>query len=108
GERNGYQEAMGVEWDYYGPFGFAAVLSDLGEPMYDLNMKVTADLIMQKEIAIVGTPDEVIHKIMRIKESCGYDDFMFTAWFEAGGYAPEGIEGQKHVFAVHGMPALPP
>src|SRR5207237_403212 len=80
-----YKEPIELQWDYYGPFGFAAVLSDLGEPMYDLNMKVTADLIMQIEIAIVGTADEVIDKIMRIKERGGYDDFMFTAWFEAGG-----------------------
>jgi hypothetical protein len=95
-----------MQWDYYGPFGFAAVLSDLGEPMYDLNMKVTADLIMQKEIAIVGTADEVLHKIMRIKETCGYDDFMFTAWFEAGGYSTEEIEEQMQVFAAEVMPVL--
>ncbi len=69
-------------------------------------MKVTADLIMQKEIALVGTADEVVHKIMRIKESCGYDDFMFTAWFEAGGYSTEEIEEQMEVFAAEVMPVL--
>src|SRR5262249_62036272 len=84
----------------------AAVLSDLGEPMYDLNMKVTADLIMQKEIAIVGTADEVIRKILRIKEACGFDDFMFTAWFEAGGYSTEEIEEQMELFAAEVMPVL--
>src|SRR3989475_9594414 len=72
--------------------------------MYDLNMKATADLIMQKEIAIVGTADEVVDKIMRIKERGGYDDFMFTAWFEAGGYSPEEIEEQMQVFASEEMP----
>jgi len=101
-----YKEPIELQWDYYGPFGFAAVLSDLGEPMYDLNMKVTADLIMQKEIALVGTAEEVVHKIMRIKESCGYDDFMFTAWFEAGGYSTEEIEEQMQVFAAEVMPVL--
>jgi alkanesulfonate monooxygenase SsuD/methylene tetrahydromethanopterin reductase-like flavin-dependent oxidoreductase (luciferase family) len=101
-----YKEPIELQWDYYGPFGFAAVLSDLGEPMYDLNMKVTADLIMQKEIAIVGTAEEVVHKIMRIKEGCGYDDFMFTAWFEAGGYSTEEIEEQMRVFAAEVMPVL--
>src|SRR2546427_9449049 len=74
--------------------------------MYDLNMKATADLIMQKEIAIVGTADEVVDKIMRIKESGGYDDFMFTAWFEAGGYFTGEIEEQMQVFASEGMPTL--
>jgi hypothetical protein len=74
--------------------------------MYDLNMKVTADLIMQKEIALVGTADEVVQKIMRIKKACGYDDFMFTAWFEAGGYATEEIEEQMEMFAAEVMPTL--
>jgi alkanesulfonate monooxygenase SsuD/methylene tetrahydromethanopterin reductase-like flavin-dependent oxidoreductase (luciferase family) len=105
-DRERYKEPIELQWDYYGPFGFAAVLSDLGEPMYDLNMKVTADLIMQKEIAIVGTADEVTDKILRIKQSCGYDDFMFTAWFEAGGYASEEIENQMEVFAAEVMPVL--
>jgi hypothetical protein len=57
-----YKEAIELQWDYYGPFGFAAVLSEVDEPMYDLHMKITADLIMQKEIAIVGTVDQVIEK----------------------------------------------
>src|SRR2546425_8211090 len=61
---------------------------------------------MQKEIAIVGTADEVVDKIMRIKESGGYDDFMFTAWFEAGGYSTEEIEEQMQVFASEVMPTL--
>src|SRR5256885_16240131 len=69
-------------------------------------MKVTADLIMQKEIAIVGTADEVVDKIMRIKERGGYDDFMFTAWFEAGGYSTKEIEDQMEVFAAEVMPVL--
>lgn len=101
-----YKNAIELQWDYYGPFGFAAVLSELDEPMYDLQMKVTADLIMQKEIAIVGTPQQVVEKIMRIKERCGYDDFMFTAWFEAGGYTTEEIEEQMRIFASEVMPAL--
>ncbi len=101
-----YRNALELQWDYYGPFGFAAVLSDLGEPMYDLNMKVTADLLMQKEIAIVGTAEEVTRKILRIKETCGYEDFFFTAWFEAGGYRTEEIEEQMAIFASEVMPVL--
>ena len=58
--------------DYYGPVGFAAVLSDLGEPMYDLNMKVTADLIMQKEIAksrSTASYRKQLRREMRLTES---------------------------------------
>lgn len=101
-----YRNALELQWDYYGPFGFAAVLSDLGEPMYDMSMKITAELLMQKEIAIVGTADQVVAKIMRIKESCKYDDFLFTAWFEGGGYSTEEVEQQMHLFAEEVMPML--
>jgi alkanesulfonate monooxygenase SsuD/methylene tetrahydromethanopterin reductase-like flavin-dependent oxidoreductase (luciferase family) len=101
-----YKEAIELQWDYYGPFGFAAVLSEVDEPMYDLHMKITADLIMQKEIAIVGTVDQVIEKIMRIKQTCNYDDFLFTAWFEAGGYHTEEVEDQMQLFAAEVMPVL--
>jgi alkanesulfonate monooxygenase SsuD/methylene tetrahydromethanopterin reductase-like flavin-dependent oxidoreductase (luciferase family) len=101
-----YKEALELQWDYYGPFGFAAVLSDVGEPMYDLHMKVTADLIMQKEIAIVGTVEQVIEKILRIKQTCNYEDFLFTAWFEAGGYRTEEIEDQMQLFAHEVLPVL--
>lgn len=39
---------MELQWDYYGPFGFAAVLAEADEPMYDTDMKVTADLLRKK------------------------------------------------------------
>ena len=69
-------------------------------------MKVTADLIMQKEIAIVGTVEQVIEKISRIKQVCNYEDFLFTAWFEAGGYRIEEIEDQMQLFADEVLPVL--
>jgi hypothetical protein len=74
--------------------------------MYDMQMKVTADLLMQKEIAIVGTVEQVIEKIMRIKHTCNYEDFLFTAWFEAGGYSTAEIEEQMQLFATEVMPVL--
>jgi len=43
---------------------------------------------------------------MRIKESCRYDDLLFTAWFEASEYSTEEIETQMEVFAADVMPIL--
>ena len=34
--------AMELQFDYYGPFGFGAVVARLDEPMFDLNKRVTA------------------------------------------------------------------
>ncbi|HZV53181.1 MAG TPA: LLM class flavin-dependent oxidoreductase [Candidatus Dormibacteraeota bacterium] len=98
--------AMELQWDYYGPFGFAAVLAEADEPFYDLDMKVTADLLRQKEVAIHGSKDFVIEKIMKIKEQCGYEDFMFHAWFELGGFHPEEIEAQMQYFGEEILPVL--
>ena len=69
-------------------------------------MKVTAEMLRDKEIAIHGSKDEVIEKILRIKETCGYDDFMFCAWFELGGFDGAEIEAQMQFFAEEIMPVL--
>jgi len=105
-ERERVDRAIELQWDYYGPFGFTAVLSEAGEPMYDLNMKVSGDFMREKQILIDGTANEVAEKIMRIKETCGYDDFMFNAWFELGGFSGEEIEQQMQLFAEEVMPTL--
>ena len=60
----------------------------------------------RKEIALFGSADEVIEKILRIKETVGYEDFMFNAWFELGSFSGEEIEEQMQIFAEEVMPAL--
>ncbi len=97
---------MELEWDYYGPFGFAAVLAEADEPMYDLRMKVTAELLAQKEVLLFGTPDEVGEKILRIKDKVGYEDFCFVGWFELGGFSTEEIEEQMQYFMESVAPGL--
>ena len=95
-----------LQWDYYGPFGFAAVLAEAHEDPYPMDMRVTADLLLEKEVAIVGTADEVAKKILRLKQEVGYDDFLFAAWFEQGGFSGEEIEEQMHMFAADVIPQL--
>jgi hypothetical protein len=46
--------AIELQFDYYGPFGFGAVVARLNEPMFDLNKKVTADMLRDREVAIHG------------------------------------------------------
>jgi hypothetical protein len=50
--------------------------------------------------------EQVVEKIMRIQQTCHYEDFLFTAWFEAGGYRTEEIEDQMQLFAQEVMPVL--
>ena len=37
-----FKAALELQWDYYGPFGFAAVLAEANEPMYAIDKKVDA------------------------------------------------------------------
>jgi hypothetical protein len=69
-------------------------------------MKVTADLLREKEIAIHGSKQYVIDTIMKIKAECGYDDFLFGAWFELGGFTGGETEAQMQYFAEEVMPVL--
>ena len=101
-----FKAALELQWDYYGPFGFAAVLAEADEPMYAIDKKVDAALLLKKGVALFGTPAEVGEQILRIKEQCGYEDFMFHAWFEKGGFNGEEIEAQMQHFAEEVMPGL--
>lgn len=98
--------ALELQWAYYGPFGFVAVLANADEAPYDLNKKVTADLLRQKKTAIHGSKQYVIDSIMEIKDQCGYEDFMFNAWFELAGFATGEVEAQMQYFAEEIMPVL--
>lgn len=101
-----YKHALEHQWHYYSPFGISALLADPGEPPPDPNLRITADLVIEKGLAIVGPVDHVIDEIMRLKEMVGYDDFLFCAWLETGGYRGEEVEEQMHLFAGEVLPAL--
>jgi alkanesulfonate monooxygenase SsuD/methylene tetrahydromethanopterin reductase-like flavin-dependent oxidoreductase (luciferase family) len=100
--------ARGLEtqWDYYGPFGFGAVLTEADEPLGDLTRKITAEEIRSKKVALHGSVQFVIDEIMRTKQECGYEDFMFNAWFEHAGFTGSEIEDQMQLFAEEVLPVL--
>ena len=98
--------AIELQFDYYGPFGFGAVVARLNEPMFDLNKKVTADMLRDREIAIHGSKQFVIDKIMKMRHECGYEDFCFMGWFELGGFDAKEIEEQMQMFAEEVMPVI--
>jgi alkanesulfonate monooxygenase SsuD/methylene tetrahydromethanopterin reductase-like flavin-dependent oxidoreductase (luciferase family) len=101
-----FKQSLEVQWGYYGPFGFAAILADADEDLYDPRMKVTGDLLLKKEVAIFGEPAELVEKILKVKEQCGYEDFMFHSWFEKGGFSGREVEEQMQYFAEECLPQL--
>ena len=68
--------------------------------------KMTADLLQEAGFLIAGSPQQVIDGIMKVKEGCEYDDFMFGSWFEQPGLGWEGTRDQMHLFAEEVMPVL--
>jgi alkanesulfonate monooxygenase SsuD/methylene tetrahydromethanopterin reductase-like flavin-dependent oxidoreductase (luciferase family) len=101
-----FKLGLEMEWDYYGPFGFATVLADLDESPYDPGMRVTGDLLLEKGTAIFGTPDHVAEELLKIKEQCGYEDFHVGVWFERAGYSTEEMEEEMVYFAEEVVPLL--
>ena len=81
-------------------------MARLDEPMFDLNKKVTAEMLREREIAIHGSKQFVIDKIMKMRKESGYDDFCFMGWFELGGFEAEEIEEQMQIFAEEVMPVI--
>ena len=96
---------MELEWSYYGPFGFALVLSEPGDN-FTMATSITAEILQQKEVLIFGTADEVGEKLLKVKDAVYGDDFNITIWFELGGFQTEEIEEQMQYFMEAVTPGL--
>jgi hypothetical protein len=62
--------------------------------------------LRDREIAIHGSKQFVIDKIMKMRKECGYDDFCFLGWFELGGFEAQEIEEQMQIFSEEVMPVI--
>ena len=101
-----FETGVEMEWDNHEPFGFAALsIAAVGEKM-DPYARVTGALLTEREVIISGTPDEVVEKILRLKEGVGYEDFLMSCWFENSGYASEETQENMRWFAADCMPQL--
>lgn len=106
GDERRAEAAVQTQWDWYGPFGYAAVLAEGDEPFGDLRQRVPASRVREKGIALIGSKQFLIDSIMKIKEECGYDDFAFSSYFEMNGFSGQETEEQMQYFAEEIMPAL--
>lgn len=99
--------ALGIElmWCFYGPFGFAPLLSRPGE-MLGYDTKITFDMVNERGVVLVGTAEQVAEKIIQLKKELGFDDFLFIAYFDKGGFSGAEIEEQMQLFSDHVAPIL--
>ena len=99
---------LGLEnvWAYYGPFGFASVLAEGDEELYDPSTTVTAEMLIDKEVAIVGDADDIRDQTTRVAEECGYEDFNLNCWFEVPGVSGEVANEQLEAFGEQVLPYL--
>lgn len=97
-ERERCNRGLELQFDYIGPF-FEGLLVPVGE-------RVTGDMLIAEEVALVGKPDELVEQIMKIKDYCGYEDIMFAGLFEKAGFAGQEIEDMMQYFAEECAPIL--
>ncbi len=104
-----FRLGLELQWHYYGPFGFGAIVAAAkgADPgTVDLSKPIEGQDLIDGEIALFGSADEVGEAILRVKESCGYEDFMFHTWFESGGLSGREVEEQMQAFAEDVAPGL--
>ena len=86
------------QFSYIGPF-FEGSLLPVGE-------RVTAEMLIDADIALVGEPEQIVEKILKLKSACGYEDLMFAALFEKAGFEGREIEDMMQYFAEACAPEL--
>ena len=101
-----FKASLEMHIAYFSAFGYARTLTDLDEEPIPLGMRVTGEMILEKGIVMIGTAAEVVEQIMGVKEMIGYEDFLFTCFFEMPGYTGAETEEQMRMFAAECMPAL--
>jgi alkanesulfonate monooxygenase SsuD/methylene tetrahydromethanopterin reductase-like flavin-dependent oxidoreductase (luciferase family) len=106
GDRERWERGMQAQWDFFGGFGFAAILAEADEPMWPMDTRITPQILEQKEVAMCGTPEHIAETLLRTREVCGYEDFAVMIWFEVGGLDHEEVEEQMYCFADEVMPIL--
>lgn len=97
-------DAVNLMFSYHSAFGVLKSLAD--EHGNEPAPGDYFDAVTKSGVALYGSTQQVIDGIMTIKEECGYDEFLLTAWFETQGFATEEIETQMHHFAENIMPVL--
>lgn len=99
-------ESALFQWDFFQPFGFAAILANPGEPV-DINMKITPEVLYNHGVLLHGSKQEIIDKLMGLKEyAYGDSDFITNIWFESGGLGNEAVEEQIQFFGEEILPVL--
>jgi alkanesulfonate monooxygenase SsuD/methylene tetrahydromethanopterin reductase-like flavin-dependent oxidoreductase (luciferase family) len=100
------RRAVEFEWDFYKPFGFAAVLADPGQTP-DPNLNVTAEVLEERGVAIFGSKQQVIEGLLKMRDVCYSEgDFIVNVWFESGGLSHEELEEQIQFFGEEILPVL--
>ncbi|MDX6685646.1 MAG: hypothetical protein QOF86_1774 [Baekduia sp.] len=100
------KESAMFQWDFFKPFGFTAILAEPGQTP-SMNVNVTPELLIDQGLLIIGTKDEVVAKLMGLKETAYPEgDFLTNIWFESGGVSHEAVEEQIQFFGEEILPVL--
>jgi alkanesulfonate monooxygenase SsuD/methylene tetrahydromethanopterin reductase-like flavin-dependent oxidoreductase (luciferase family) len=97
----------GIEagWNWYGPFGFTAVLAT-GDEEPPAPSDVSIEMLEEKGIAYFGDTDHIIDKCAELVEVADLEDMNFQCWFNHYGMKGEQAIEQVEHFGENVMPYL--
>ena len=105
-DRERFGHGVEVEWDNHAGFGYSAEsFADESENIPP-GTRATGEMMIERDVIIIGTPDEVVEKILRLNEQVGFEDFCLVSWFENNGYTTEETQENMRWFAADCMPQL--
>lgn len=101
-----WNQGVKNRWQFYGPFGFPVAVAYDDEDPWDLLPQIDGKLLADRDIAFVGTGDEIVDAIATQMEDLGLDNVGLELSFEVPGITTDEANAQLEGFAEDVMPYL--
>jgi alkanesulfonate monooxygenase SsuD/methylene tetrahydromethanopterin reductase-like flavin-dependent oxidoreductase (luciferase family) len=96
-------------WGHLGPYGALALLAEEDEDLYPSDFHEGSSLfdrLLEKDLALVGSSEEIIEKLCAIKEETGYEDFGINVTMDVPGVPTEDVLKQMEAFGEDVIPYI--
>jgi alkanesulfonate monooxygenase SsuD/methylene tetrahydromethanopterin reductase-like flavin-dependent oxidoreductase (luciferase family) len=97
-------------WCFYGTLGHIAAIAKQGEDYeespFELLGEIDGEFLDEKEVAYVGSSEEIIEQIAADREALGWDDMALELSFEVPGITFEDTKDQLEGFGEDVLPYL--
>jgi alkanesulfonate monooxygenase SsuD/methylene tetrahydromethanopterin reductase-like flavin-dependent oxidoreductase (luciferase family) len=106
GDKERYDIALRMQWDYLTPFGFGALVPRADGKTRAPGAPVDTQDLYDSGIALAGTPEQICESIINLKEYAGFDDLLFSAELPMGGFTETEVAEQIQCYGEEVIPVL--